>query len=789
MKTLVVLVCSILLASTSPALLLSQSVQIPYQGYIAAQTGKPYNGTFQFEFAIVIGSTQQAWNSGTVSLPVKDGIYSVILGATGQPVLNSSLFINNPDTRLRISFTDGVKGMETLSPDVQLLPVPYAVHAKYADTSFVQTALPPMDSLVLRDSRGVVRMVMNPNTGTFSMKNNDTTWYSISVNSPPAQKYRFGDYTSEVKEEADGSTSVTTTDNKTGKTVESSNTRYDPTSNSVVQDQKTYDKDGKVKTETTKATKSDGTETEKYTTYGEDGKTKAYESESKKKDGKTTEKWKEFNEKGETESSGERTSENGETTGSKKYDKDGNLTEEYTSKDGKSTWTYYTNGKVTSKHESEETKEGSKYTRTKYDENGNPVSQFTQSNVNGHWTWGNKNLKENKSSSNEPSKSTEKSGNSATTTEPGKIEFKTGTNTFGLGIDSLTGSGQLTYTNSLSTDASTVTFGGGASTGTITIDAPKVKVETKEIKIESPGSGGGTILCIVEPGPITSSPRLEMQRLSPPNFNQRTTLEWNPQNQFGVTLTDSSSGNSTGLLWDPVNRSIGSTHDFTIGGNVKSDTIKPRTKSGVTFSTGITVNGQSNFGNTIDIAGAAQIQQNGTFTGSAAVVQNATVQQQLRTNQIFPITPSNTVTINGNLNVVGNLTKGGGNFKIDHPLDPYNKYLIHSFVESPERTNIYSGNVITDELGKGIVQLPDYFEAANNDFRYQLTVIGADARAYVLTEIESNIFTIQASIPNVKVSWQVTSTRVDNFAKSNQYDPEQEKEPGMKGTLLYPIQE
>lgn len=180
MKTLVVLVCSILLASTSPALLLSQPVQIPYQGYIAAQAGKPYNGTFQFEFAIVIGSTQQAWNSGTVSLPVKDGIYSVILGATPQPALSPSLFVNNPDTRLRISFNDGVKGKETLSPDVQLLPVPYAVHAKYADTSFVQTALPPMDSLVLRDSRGVVRMVMNPNTGTFSMKNNDTTWYSIS---------------------------------------------------------------------------------------------------------------------------------------------------------------------------------------------------------------------------------------------------------------------------------------------------------------------------------------------------------------------------------------------------------------------------------------------------------------------------------------------------------------------------------------------------------------------------------------------------------------------------------
>ena len=39
---------------------------------------------------------------------------------------------------------------------------------------------------------------------------------------------------------------------------------------------------------------------------------------------------------------------------------------------------------------------------------------------------------------------------------------------------------------------------------------------------------------------------------------------------------------------------------------------------------------------------------------------------------------------NGNVDVDGNLSKAGGSFKIDHPLDPANKYLYHSFVESPE---------------------------------------------------------------------------------------------------------
>lgn len=39
------------------------------------------------------------------------------------------------------------------------------------------------------------------------------------------------------------------------------------------------------------------------------------------------------------------------------------------------------------------------------------------------------------------------------------------------------------------------------------------------------------------------------------------------------------------------------------------------------------------------------------------------------------------------------------NFKIDHLLDPANKFLVHASVESSELMNIYSGNVITDAQG------------------------------------------------------------------------------------------
>src|SRR5262249_38122795 len=45
----------------------------------------------------------------------------------------------------------------------------------------------------------------------------------------------------------------------------------------------------------------------------------------------------------------------------------------------------------------------------------------------------------------------------------------------------------------------------------------------------------------------------------------------------------------------------------------------------------------------------------------------------------------------GNVQVSGTLSKSAGTFKIDHPLDPANKYLNHSLVESPEMLNVYAG--------------------------------------------------------------------------------------------------
>ncbi len=140
----------------------------------------------------------------------------------------------------------------------------------------------------------------------------------------------------------------------------------------------------------------------------------------------------------------------------------------------------------------------------------------------------------------------------------------------------------------------------------------------------------------------------------------------------------------------------------------------------------------------------------------------------------------------GNVTISGTLSASVKNFKIDHPLDPAGKYLVHASVESSEMMNIYTGNVVTDAQGEARVQLPEWFEALNTDFRYQLTVIGQFAQAIVSREVQNHEFTIRSSVPNVKVSWQITGVRQDAFAKANPLVVEEEKESRLKGFYLHP---
>ncbi|MFM9958774.1 MAG: hypothetical protein ACKVZJ_11930, partial [Phycisphaerales bacterium] len=144
----------------------------------------------------------------------------------------------------------------------------------------------------------------------------------------------------------------------------------------------------------------------------------------------------------------------------------------------------------------------------------------------------------------------------------------------------------------------------------------------------------------------------------------------------------------------------------------------------------------------------------------------------------------------GGLNVNGNVSKGGGSFKIDHPLDPENKYLYHSFVESPDMMNVYNGNVRTDAAGFATITMPDWFEALNRDFRYQISVIDENAPdacfARVSTKLRNGQFVIKTVPGNLEVSWQVTGIRQDKYANANRIPVEEDKTGAAKGRYLHP---
>ena len=145
------------------------------------------------------------------------------------------------------------------------------------------------------------------------------------------------------------------------------------------------------------------------------------------------------------------------------------------------------------------------------------------------------------------------------------------------------------------------------------------------------------------------------------------------------------------------------------------------------------------------------------------------------------------VSITGDLSVSGAISAATKDFRIDHPLDPANKYLYHASVESSEMMNIYTGNIILDGSGGASVQLPEWFEALNGDFRYQLTAIGSAApNLHIAQKVTNHRFNIAGGVPGMEVSWQVTGVRHDAFAQAHPLVPEVEKPANERGLYLHP---
>ncbi|HMS56283.1 MAG TPA: hypothetical protein PKA27_12865 [Fimbriimonadaceae bacterium] len=111
---------------------------------------------------------------------------------------------------------------------------------------------------------------------------------------------------------------------------------------------------------------------------------------------------------------------------------------------------------------------------------------------------------------------------------------------------------------------------------------------------------------------------------------------------------------------------------------------------------------------------------------------------------------------------------GGKAFRIDHPMDPENKYLFHYCTEGPEPLLEYSGTITTSASGYAWVELPEYFAEINRDLRYQLTVVdqtGEFTMAIVSKKVQNNRFQIRTSRPEVEVCWEVKGVRNDAYMR------------------------
>lgn len=110
---------------------------ISYQGRVTAAGGAPLDGTYPMRFILynqeVAGSA--LWDSGTVNVPVDDGLFNVKLGVDQADFNGQALWLT--------IIVDG----ETLSPRQEILPAPYALSLR-PGADIIGDAIPAADAVL-----------------------------------------------------------------------------------------------------------------------------------------------------------------------------------------------------------------------------------------------------------------------------------------------------------------------------------------------------------------------------------------------------------------------------------------------------------------------------------------------------------------------------------------------------------------------------------------------------------------------------------------------------------------
>lgn len=126
-------------------------------------------------------------------------------------------------------------------------------------------------------------------------------------------------------------------------------------------------------------------------------------------------------------------------------------------------------------------------------------------------------------------------------------------------------------------------------------------------------------------------------------------------------------------------------------------------------------------------------------------------------------------------------TKSG--FIIDHPLDPENKWLVHTPVESDALRVVYDGEVTLDQRGESVVTMPEWFAPLTKNVRVVLTCRDQHMPVYI-ADVRPRRFTIAGGQAGGRVFWMLSAERADPWAAQRPVQIERDKDDSERGTLF-----
>ena len=115
---------------------------IPYSGKLS-NNGLNYSGQANFIFEVIDKEGRVHWRNGlnekaTISVPVQNGRYLVLLGGQGMTILPSQLFLqhNKLFLRVQVDLNDG-NGLHHLGPDQRITSTPHALSSDLAQRALI----------------------------------------------------------------------------------------------------------------------------------------------------------------------------------------------------------------------------------------------------------------------------------------------------------------------------------------------------------------------------------------------------------------------------------------------------------------------------------------------------------------------------------------------------------------------------------------------------------------------------------------------------------------------------